>query len=539
MNIQQRILLGPLVAVLLLLVFGAVAYQAIQSQSRAMQEIKETRFEQFRASAEMAERLSKVHVQLFGLVTWYSAYDKATQDRMIREIPTAQAKLIEDFRAWQADARNTPEENRKMAEIAGLLDQYRKEMDAAINMVQIDVTSALGDMKAVARHFTALEKAFDELSALQRQLADKTYIDAQAGTRLALSINLVVLVLAIGIAGALGFLTARQLLKQLGGEPALAVEIAGRIAEGDLSVAVPPAPAGSLIGAMRTMRDGLRQTMTRMSENAVALSASAEQVASAAGQVAQRSSEQNDAAASMAAAIEEMSTSIGTVAESAKGAASTSTHSGATAEEGSGIVLEAAREMENIAQSVEGVSAAIRTLNQHAGEISSVVTVISEVAAQTNLLALNAAIEAARAGEQGRGFAVVADEVRKLAERTTTSTHEITSMIAGIQSSSSGAISAMDAAGTRVAVGVALARNAGTAIEKIRTEADQVLASVNEIADSLREQGAVTNDIANHVERIARMSEDNSALAGESASAASQLRSLAASMRDDVRRFKL
>ena len=539
MNIQQRILLGPLVAVLLLLVFGAVAYQAIQSQSRAMQEIKETRFEQFRASAEMAERLSKVHVQLFGLVTWYSAYDKATQDRMIREIPTAQAKLIEDFRAWQADARNTPEENRKMAEIAGLLDQYRKEMDAAINMVQIDVTSALGDMKAVARHFTALEKAFDELSALQRQLADKTYIDAQAGTRLALSINLVVLVLAIGIAGALGFLTARQLLKQLGGEPALAVEIAGRIAEGDLSVAVPPAPAGSLIGAMRTMRDGLRQTMTRMSENAVALSASAEQVASAAGQVAQRSSEQNDAAASMAAAIEEMSTSIGTVAESAKGAASTSTHSGATAEEGSGIVLEAAREMENIAQSVDAVSAAIRTLNQHAGEISSVVTVISEVAAQTNLLALNAAIEAARAGEQGRGFAVVADEVRKLAERTTTSTHEITSMIAGIQSSSSGAISAMDAAGTRVAVGVALARNAGTAIEKIRTEADQVLASVNEIADSLREQGAVTNDIANHVERIARMSEDNSALAGESASAASQLRSLAASMRDDVRRFKL
>ncbi|HET6720674.1 MAG TPA: methyl-accepting chemotaxis protein, partial [Rhodocyclaceae bacterium] len=344
-------------AILLLLVFGGVAYQAIKQQSAALQEIKETRFEQFRTSAEMAQRLSKVHVQLFGLVTWFSAYDKATQDRLIAEIPKTQAKLMADFQALQADAGNKSEEKQKMAEISGLLEKYRKEMDAAINMVQIDVTSALGDMRAVAGHFAALEKAFDELSALERQLADKTYAEAQAGARVALSINLVVLLLAIGIAGTIGFLTARRLLAQLGGEPALAVEVAGRIAGGDLTVAVPPAQPGSLIAAMGTMRDGLRQTMTRMSENAVALSAAAEQVASAAGQVAQRSSEQNDAAATMAAAIEEMSVSIGNVAASAKGASETSSHSGATAHEGAAIVLGAAQEMENIAGSVGEVSA--------------------------------------------------------------------------------------------------------------------------------------------------------------------------------------
>ena len=539
MNIQQRILLGPVVAILLLLVFGGVAYQAIKAQSSAMQEIKETRFEQFRTSAEMAEQLSKIHVQLFGLVTWFTAYDKATQDKMILEIPKAQSKLAADFKTWQADVKNSADEKQKMAEIAILLEKYRKEMDAAINMVQLDVTSALGDMKAVASHFAALEKAFDDLSTFEHQLAEKKYAEAQSSARFSLSINLVVLVLAIGIAAVIGFVTARRLLSQLGGEPGLAVEVAGRIARGDLSVSVPPAPSGSLIAAMATMRDGLRDTMNKMSGTAVALSGAAEQVAIAAGQVAQRSNEQNDAASSMAAAIEEMSVSISNVAESAKGASASSSHSGETAKEGATIVLGAAQEMENISHSVGEVSAAIGVLSEHAGKISNIVTVISEVAAQTNLLALNAAIEAARAGEQGRGFAVVADEVRKLAERTTVSTHEITAMISGIQISSASAIRAMEQAGTRVETGVELAKSAGSAIARIQTEAEAVLSSVDEIALSLREQGTVTHDIANHVERIARMSEDNSALADESAKAAHQLKSLAASMREEVQRFQL
>lgn len=539
MNIQQRILLGPLVAVLMLLVFGAVAYNAISTQNHAMDEIKETRFEQFRSSAEMAERLSKIHVQLFGLVTWFAASDKSTQDRLIAEIPKAHARLVSDFQSWQSSSKNTAEEKQKMAEIAIALENYRKEMDAAINMVQLDVTSALGDMKAVAKHFATLEKLFDDLSLLERQLADNTYEAAKSGAQWALSINLVVLVSAVLIAGGIGLVTARRLLAQLGGEPSLAVEIAYRIAEGNLSQQVPPAPSGSLIAAMATMRNGLSETISRMSTNAVALSSAAEQMSSTSANVARQSAEQNDAASSMAAATEEMSASINLVADNAKSASEASSHSGSTAQEGAEIILGASQEMENIAESVGEVATAIQSLSQHTQQISTVVTVIGDVAAQTNLLALNAAIEAARAGEQGRGFAVVADEVRKLAERTTSSTHEITQMIAAIQASSSSAISAMDSARVRVASGVKLAKDAGAAIGRIRGEADQVLASVTGIADSLREQGTVTSDIANHVERIAHMSEDNRASAIESAAAAEQLKALATSMRDDVQRFQL
>lgn len=523
----------------MLLVFGAVAYNAISTQNHAMDEIKETRFEQFRSSAEMAERLSKIHVQLFGLVTWFAASDKSTQDRLIAEIPKAHARLVSDFQSWQSSSKNTAEEKQKMAEIAIALENYRKEMDAAINMVQLDVTSALGDMKAVAKHFATLEKLFDDLSLLERQLADNTYEAAKSGAQWALSINLVVLVSAVLIAGGIGLVTARRLLAQLGGEPSLAVEIAYRIAEGNLSQQVPPAPSGSLIAAMATMRNGLSETISRMSTNAVALSSAAEQMSSTSANVARQSAEQNDAASSMAAATEEMSASINLVADNAKSASEASSHSGSTAQEGAEIILGASQEMENIAESVGEVATAIQSLSQHTQQISTVVTVIGDVAAQTNLLALNAAIEAARAGEQGRGFAVVADEVRKLAERTTSSTHEITQMIAAIQASSSSAISAMDSARVRVASGVKLAKDAGAAIGRIRGEADQVLASVTGIADSLREQGTVTSDIANHVERIAHMSEDNRASAIESAAAAEQLKALATSMRDDVQRFQL
>jgi len=539
MNIQQRILLGPLVAVVLLIVFGGVAYRAINTQTAAMQDIKEIRFEQFRASTEMSERLSHVHVQLFGLVTWFSAYDKATQDRLVADTPKLLDKLLVDFKRWQGDARLKSEEKQKLADIALLLEKYRKEMDAAINMVQLDVTSALGDMKLVATHFATLEKVFSELNDLERRLADKTYADARSEASLAISINSGVLVLAVVIAGLIGFITARGLLRQLGGEPALAVKVASRIADGDLSIEVPPAPAESLIAAMSTMRNGLNDMIGRMAHHALELSSAAEQVATASSQLARRSSDQNDAAASMAAAIEEMSVSISNVSDSARETSAISTHSGVTAREGANIAISAAQEMQNIASSVSEVSDVIYALGQHAVKISGVLTVITDVADQTNLLALNAAIEAARAGEHGRGFAVVADEVRKLAERTTTSTHEINSMITAIQASSSAAMTSMNAAAKRVALGVDLATDAGAAIERIRDEAEQVLSSVSEISDSLLEQGSVTHDIANHVERIARMSDENNTAAGESAAAAAQLQALAHSMRDEVSRFRL
>jgi methyl-accepting chemotaxis protein len=539
MSIRNRILLGPIAAICLLIVFGIVAYQALSSQGRAMEEINDVRFEHYRMSTAMADRVSRAHLDMFRLVTWFQAYDKTMQERLISEVNQSLTGIDRDLASWVDDQRFSDEEKQEIAALYGLLGQYKKSTDTAIFMVKIDVTSALGDMKTVEGNYQKLAKAFAALDELEQRLSAETYAAAKSASNRALGFNVFVLLAAIGIAAAIGLTTARQLLQQLGGEPAAAAEVAARIAAGDLTVKVPPAPKGSLMAAMEEMRNGLRKMIGQMNDHSSELSSASQQLASASRHVARSSTEQNDAAASMAASIEQMSVSISSVAENSQQASALSAASGETAVSGSQIILGASHEMESIAASVNHVAASIEQLGQQADQISSVVTVIREVAEQTNLLALNAAIEAARAGEQGRGFAVVADEVRKLAERTAKSTSEISKMVDVIQRSAGDAVDAMHNTVKQAEHGLGLAHGAGEAVGNIKEGAAQVVTAVASISAALAEQGTVTQSIAQHVERIARMSEDNNTRAAESADAAGHLQKLAQAMRQQVGQFQV
>ena len=283
------------------------------------------------------------------------------------------------------------------------------------------------------------------------------------------------------------------------------------------------------------LQGSLREIQTRM----VDVHGAVESLSTAAQQVATSSSNQSSSTSAMAASIEEMTVSISTVSSSADDAQAVAREAGNISDQGGAIIEQTVTEMGTIAQTVATASRVIQTLGEESQQISSVVQVIKEVADQTNLLALNAAIEAARAGEQGRGFAVVADEVRKLAERTAQSTADISAMIGKIQTSAKEAVNEMEHVVKQVESGQTLAQDAGARIQTIREEAGKVSNAVTEISNALKEQSQASQDIAKHVESIAQMTDENNAAAEETAAGAQHLDKLAQEVNHTVSQFKV
>ncbi|WP_051710116.1 methyl-accepting chemotaxis protein [Andreprevotia chitinilytica] len=289
--------------------------------------------------------------------------------------------------------------------------------------------------------------------------------------------------------------------------------------------------------AFNQLVESVRQALRSIIGASDELSTLSVRLADSSGRVSDDSAKQSDASSTMAAAVEQLTTSIAQVSESADVALKASGEADGHARRGGGVINDAVAEMEGIAITIREVAGSIERLGQQSTEITSIVQVIRDVADQTNLLALNAAIEAARAGEQGRGFAVVADEVRKLAERTRLATQDITIKIGSIQHASQEAVQGMSGAVIRVNRGVELAGEAGKSVVDITDGARRVESEIQVIAEALKEQSEASHILAGNVEKISQMSEENSVIAGETTQLARSLRALAETMRGTAGRF--
>ena len=315
-----------------------------------------------------------------------------------------------------------------------------------------------------------------------------------------------------------------------------------RAAEGDLSTEVhyeSEDEIGVIIKAQRKMRKGLVELITQFKLTAEQVASAATEIASAAEQSASGAGEQESQAGEVSSSIEQMAATIVESSQNASSATESARNAAEVAGEGGHIVQQTIEGMQAIAESVKASSATIAELGKRSDEIGEIIGVIDDIADQTNLLALNAAIEAARAGEQGRGFAVVADEVRKLAERTTKATAEIAGMIKGIQEDTSGAVASMEEGTTQVEAGMELAVKAGDSLTSIVSVVSEVQKMIEQIATASDEQSAAAEQISGNVGNIASVSKQSAESAEQMAATAEQLNRQTDNLNELVSRFKL
>jgi len=283
----------------------------------------------------------------------------------------------------------------------------------------------------------------------------------------------------------------------------------------------------------------LSEFISKLKSDINTLNENSREVSDTASQIDLNAREQSSQTTVAATAMEELSSSFLDVTQNASTAATSAKEATDLAIRGGDVVTETIQGMNKIALSVNESAKTIETLGHSSEQIGEIIQVINDIAGQTNLLALNAAIEAARAGEQGRGFAVVADEVRKLAEKTTAPTNEIGDMIKTIQEESNRAVESMQIGTTDVESGVELANQAGNSLKQIVDSVQSVTNMIQHIANAAKEQSVTGEEVASNIESVAHITQKTADDAQQSSSASSQLYSMVSDIQGLANEFKL
>jgi len=440
------------------------------------------------------------------------------------EVKAKSDKLVAELKAYESYV-NSDEERRLMetlnTELGAFGVKIKEALDAELSGAEQKAEALLSEASALS---DKVDAAMDEWIKLNMQGAKsdlETSLQANdAGRTAVIAFGIV----AIVVGAALALLISSSMTRSIGRLGA----VAAVAAEGDLREKADIKSRdeiGDLAGHFNRMIENLRMLIGQTIGSAQNVAAAAEEISASTEEIAKGSVTQSESAQAVNELFQELTRAVHTVAGNAEEAAELSrrTHQGAVA--GGGAVQASMVSMEQLAKQIE-------VLSNDSNKIGQIIEVIDDIAEQTNLLALNAAIEAARAGEQGKGFAVVADEVRKLAERSGEATKQIGSIIKGMQSSMADSVKA-------VADTSALSKKTGDVLEDIVKLAGETAQQVSEIAAASEEQAAQTGEVTEKIESIAAVSEQATAAIEETASSSQSLGSLADELQRSITKFRV
>ena len=415
--------------------------------------------------------------------------DPAQKAALEKTIEAAKEGMNTNLKAYEAVARSVKGKELAKAERAAMTDYVAMIPTLLEKSRANDTAGAVAFTANMAASRQKMSDLIEEHIAINGHNSDVAAEQTQAKAQRELLMMGAAITIASLLIGLISFFAIRGINRSLNAMQHAVTQI-----ESNLDFTVHAEVIGNdeisvVATALNRLLDKLRHSLSAIASRTSQVAEASAQLAIASNQVATASERQSDSASNMAASVEEMTVSISHVSSRSSEAYALAAESGHQAAEGESVIVQAVEDINRISDSVKQTSTRILELEASSEQISSIVSVIKDVADQTNLLALNAAIEAARAGEQGRGFAVVADEVRKLAERTASSTTEISTMIDSIKTVSKEAVESMAQAVSLVDVGVRRAGEASEAIKKIGGESAQCVTLVQEITSALSEQG--------------------------------------------------
>ena len=531
-----RILVGASIALLCLV--SVPGWLGLQATTAGIQKIHD---EFTVAALALANVESDMYRARMSLMTAMASDDPPDNDRLLKNM---EARLKETRQTWAAYmatgvSGEELEQSRETEQTLGkLIDTVFQPASNALRGGDKDAARQVLFAPENRKMLGATRDKLEKLIELQRAHTEREYLGAVSrAERISMvmiaSFGMATLLLAI-----VGWLTGRSVSAPL---RALQCALVEAERDSDLTRRVHAAGMDEVAATARAfnaLMESLQSTVKHVVESAEGVASSAAEVATASNQVKESARVQAESSSSTAAAVEEVTVSIGQVAEHADETRTTAEKARALASRGESTAQQAAAQSAITNESVAASMQVIRSLSQRSEEISGIARVIGDIAGQTNLLALNAAIEAARAGEQGRGFAVVADEVRKLAERTASSTSEISRTIEAIQSEVAHAVDRLQTNSDEVSRGKALAEEVAATLAQINAGAAGTLARVSEISAAAKEQSAASNDIAHNIERMAHMTEETNAAITQVSSAAEDMRVLSTKLHAWVARFK-